>query len=63
MSVCGSTHHVKENIKNDELKDVTVIEEKIKAKETEIKLISEAVIKYESRILLLNKKTIKIKKK
>ena len=59
--VCGSTHHVKENIKNDELKDVTVIEEKIKAKEKEIKLISEAIIKYESRILLLNEKNNKNK--
>ncbi|MBE6071397.1 MAG: SMC family ATPase [Clostridium butyricum] len=59
--VCGSTHHMKENIKTINLKDVTVIENMIKKKEKEIKLISEKVIQYESKALLLHEKNEKDK--
>lgn len=57
--VCGSIHHIKENIKKYRLEDATSIEEKIKFKEHKIKLMSEAVIQYESKISLLNEKNDK----
>lgn len=48
--VCGSTHHIQENIKNLEIIDIQDIEEKIKIKENLIKVINSKIIANETKV-------------
>ncbi|UYZ36138.1 AAA family ATPase [Clostridium beijerinckii] len=54
--VCGSTHHMKENIRIFEVQDVENIEEKIKLKENSIKIISSKITQGETKINSFNEK-------
>ena len=54
--VCGSTHHNKENIKQVEILDLTVIENEIKNKENLIKNINNKVIQNETKVANFNEK-------
>lgn len=54
--VCGSTHHMQENIKNIEISDTQEIEEKIKVKENLIKVISSKIIANETKVNSFNEK-------
>jgi len=54
--VCGSTHHIKENIKIVEILDLEVIEDEIKNKENLIKVINNKVIQNETKVTNFNDK-------
>jgi exonuclease SbcC len=54
--VCGSTHHMQENIKSLEILDIQDIEEKIKIKENLIKVINSKIIANETKVNNLNEK-------
>lgn len=54
--VCGSTHHIQENIKNLEVLDTQEIEEKIKIKENLIKVINSKIIANETKVNSFNEK-------
>jgi exonuclease SbcC len=55
--VCGSTHHIQENIKNLEIIDIQDIEEKIKIKENLIKVINSKIIANETKVNNFSEKT------
>jgi len=54
--VCGSTHHIKENIKRIEVLDLTFVENEIKNKENLIKDINNIVIQSETKVTNFNEK-------
>ena len=54
--VCGSTHHIKENIKMVEILDLNAIEDEIKNKENLIKDINNKVIQSETKVSNFNEK-------
>ena len=54
--VCGSTHHINENIKIVEILDLNDIEEEIKNKENLIKGINNNVIQNETKVTNFNEK-------
>lgn len=54
--VCGSTHHMQENIKNIEVLDTQEIEEKIKVKENLIKVMNNKIIANETKVNNFNEK-------
>ncbi|MCE5221706.1 MAG: AAA family ATPase [Clostridium sp.] len=54
--VCGSTHHIKENIKQVEILDLKTIEDEIKNKENLIKVINNKVIQNETKVTNFNEK-------
>lgn len=54
--VCGSTHHVKENIKEAPKTDLDEISEKIKLSEEEVNDISILIAKYQANVANVNEK-------
>ena len=54
--VCGSTHHLKENIKIVDTVDLKDIEDEIKSKENLIKVINNKVVQNETKVTNFNEK-------
>ncbi len=48
--VCGSTHHVKENIKVVDVQDISIVEEQIKVIEESIKKINNSIVQSQTKI-------------
>lgn len=56
--VCGSTHHIKENINSIKLIDLKIIEDEIKNNESLIKVISEEITINETKVINFNEKIL-----
>ena len=54
--VCGSTHHIKENIKIIQTVDLNKVEDEIKNKELKIKEINNKIIEGETKLANFNEK-------
>lgn len=54
--VCGSTHHIKENIREVPMENIDVIEEKIKKAEEEINIINIKIVKEQANIANIENK-------
>ncbi|MDR3597602.1 SbcC/MukB-like Walker B domain-containing protein [Clostridium sp.] len=48
--VCGSTHHVKENIKILDVQDISIVEEQIRVIEESIKKINNSIVQSQTKI-------------
>lgn len=54
--VCGSTHHIKENIREVHMESIDVIEEKIRKAEEEINIINIKIVKEQANIANIENK-------